>query len=363
MDKVFERRLEKARDEMKKENLRALLVSDPYSVWYLSGIWNEPYERMYVLYIEETGKPKLFVNFLFNVPQSAEDDFDEFWFSDSDDYVSILSENTASGGRIGVDKTWPAKFLIPLMKSKGSAEFVVGSGCIDSLREKKDEEEIALMREASRINDLCIEKGFGFIKAGVTEKEVADYIRELYKWEGADGESFETIVSFGANAADPHHSPDGTVVKEGDCVLIDMGCRKNHYCSDMTRTAFFKSADEDSKKIHDIVRLANEAAESIVRPGVPLRDIDRAARNLIEKSGYGKYFTHRLGHFIGQTDHEAGDVSSANRNLAEEGMIFSIEPGIYLPGKTGVRIEDLILVTKNGAEVLNHVDKKWRIIG
>ena len=131
----------------------------------------------------------------------------------------------------------------------------------------------------------------------------------------------------------------------------------------MTRTAFFKSADEDSKKIHDIVRLANETAESIVKPGIPLCDIDKAARDVIEKAGYGKYFTHRLGHFIGQTDHEAGDVSSANKNLAQEGMIFSIEPGIYLPGKIGVRIEDLILVTKNGAEVLNHVDKKWRIIG
>lgn len=363
MDEIYLKRLEKARSEMEKEGLDALLVSDPRSVFYLSGIWNEPFERLYVLYLERSGRPKLFVNFLFNVPESAKEDFDEFWFSDSDDYVSVLTCNTAECGKIGIDKTWPAGFLIPFIKGKPKADFVVGSKCIDSLRARKDSAEIKLMREASQINDICIEKGLSFVKAGVTEKETADYIRELYKWEGADGESFDTIVSFGANAADPHHSPDGTVVKEGDCVLIDMGCRKNHYCSDMTRTAFFKSADEESRKIHDIVRLANETAEAAVRPGVSLCDIDFAARNVIEKAGYGKYFTHRLGHFIGQSDHEAGEVSSASKIIAEEGMIFSIEPGIYIPGKIGVRIEDLILVTKSGAEVLNHVDKKWRVIG
>lgn len=369
MNELYETRLEKVRAEMKAENLDALFVSDPYSVWYLSGIWNEPFERMYVMVIEKSDnqnqikKPELFVNRLFNVPESAKDDFDEFWFSDSDDYVSILAQNTVSTGKIGIDKTWPARFLLPLIQKKPDAKFVVGSKCIDDLRACKDAEEIKLMRDASRINDICIEKGLEFVKAGVTEREVADYIRETFKWESAEGESFETIVSFGANAADPHHSPDDTVVKEGDCVLIDMGCKKNHYCSDMTRTAFFRAASEESKKIHDIVRLANETAESIVKAGIPICEIDKAARDVIEKAGYGKYFTHRLGHFIGQTDHEAGDVSSANKNLTKEGMIFSIEPGIYLPGKIGVRIEDLVIVTKNGCEVLNHVDKKWRIVG
>ena len=130
----------------------------------------------------------------------------------------------------------------------------------------------------------------------------------------------------------------------------------------MTRTAFFKNADEELVKIHDIVRQANEKAESIIGPGVKFADIDAAARDIIKDAGYGEYFTHRLGHFIGQSEHEAGDVSSANENVTKEGMIFSIEPGIYIPGKFGVRIEDLVLVTSGGCQRLNLVDKRYRYL-
>lgn len=362
MNEIFANRIRKVREQMKYRKLNQLLISDPYSIWYLSGIWNEPYERMYVLYLELEGKPRLFLNRLFNVPESTAEDFDEFFYSDSDDCVLLLANETSTLGNIGIDKNFPARFLIPYMDRSLYGRFFLGSDCVDELRACKDKEEIKLMKEASRINDICIQKGFDFIKAGITEKETADYIRNAFIEQGADGESFETIVSFGKNAADPHHSPDGTVLKEGDCVLIDMGCRKNHYCSDMTRTAFFKSADEESKKIYDIVKMANEAAEAAVKPGVPLYEIDGTARDIIENAGYGEYFTHRLGHFIGQTEHEKGDVSISNRKEAKEGMIFSIEPGIYLPGKTGVRIEDLVLVTADGCEVLNKVPKELKII-
>ena len=142
-----------------------------------------------------------------------------------------------------------------------------------------------------------------------------------------------------------------------------MGCRKNRYCSDMTRTFFCKTADSRYAAIHDIVREANEKAEALIRPGVALKDLDRAARDHITAAGYGEYFTHRLGHFIGQTDHEKGDVSSATPLVAKPGMIFSIEPGVYLPGEFGVRVEDLVLVTEDGCEILNHVDKHWRTVG
>ncbi len=359
MDRLYIERFNKVREEMAAEKLDGLIVSDPYSIWYLSGIWNDPYERMYVLYIEKDGNPKFFVNRLFNVP---ENDFEEFWFSDTDDYINILAENVLKNGRLGIDKIWPARFLIPLMEKKSHLKFCLGSDCLDKARACKDSEEIRLMKEASRINDICIERGMAFVKEGVTEKEVAEYIEKQFKLEGADCPSFETIVSFGANAADPHHSPDNTVVKEGDCVLIDMGCKKDRYCSDMTRTRFFKKAPEEYAEIHDLVRQANEKAESIIKPGIPLSSIDAAARDLITQAGYGQYFNHRLGHFIGQSEHEQGDVSASNNNLTKEGMIFSIEPGVYLPGKFGVRVEDLVLVTKDGCEVLNKVDKKWSVL-
>jgi hypothetical protein len=224
-------------------------------------------------------------------------------------------------------------------------------------------EEQMLMKEASRINDETILKARDYVKPGMTEKQVAEYIDNEYKKAGCESVAFTTIVSFGANAADPHHEPDDTVLEKGECVLIDMGCCKNRYCSDMTRTFFCGEPKPEYAAIHDLVRQANEAAEAMIHPGVRLCDIDAAARDLITKAGYGEYFNHRLGHFIGQTDHEKGDVSAANTDTVKPGMIFSIEPGVYLPGKFGVRVEDLVIVTETGCEVLNHVDKHWSVVG
>jgi Xaa-Pro aminopeptidase len=356
---MYENRKERICSAMKARHLNALIISDPQSIWYLSGIWNEPYERMYVLYLEQNGAGKLFVNKLFNMPHTG---FSEYWFTDSDNAVQILASNTAQSGTVGIDKNWPARFLIPLAEYNKNVRYILGSDCIDDARACKDHTEQILMREASRINDICIKRAFAFIREGITEKETAEYINTQFKAEGADCPSFETIVSFGANAADPHHSPDSTIVKDGDCVLIDMGCKKKHYCSDMTRTNFFRHASEEYIKLHDIVRTANEEAERIIRPGVRFCDIDAAARNIISAAGYNEFFTHRLGHFIGQNDHETGDVSSFNTSEACEGMIFSIEPGIYLSGKFGVRVEDLVLVTKEKCEILNKTDKHWKII-
>ena len=131
----------------------------------------------------------------------------------------------------------------------------------------------------------------------------------------------------------------------------------------MTRTYFCKTADEQYAAIHDLVREANERAEAMIRPGVRFCDIDRAAREHIEAGGYGPNFTHRLGHMIGLEDHDPGDVSASNTDIVQEGMVFSIEPGVYLPGRFGVRVEDLVIVTADGCEILNHVDKRWKTIG
>ncbi|MCR5288405.1 MAG: Xaa-Pro peptidase family protein [Treponema sp.] len=362
MDKktLYADRMKRVLDAMAVAKLDGLVVSDPQSIWYLTGIYNEPYERLFALYLSQDGEHRFFLNKLYNIHDSG---FTEVWTSDTDDIMGTMARNVASKGRIGIDKVWPARFLIPLMEHNPEATYVLGSSCVDDARACKDAEEQRLMKEASRVNDVCIQRGAAFVKPGVTEKQVAEYIDAQFKAEGAEKPSFTTIVSFGKNAADPHHEPDDTVVQESDCVLIDMGCQKNRYCSDMTRTFFFKKAPEEYTKIHDLVRMANEKAESIIKPGVRFCDIDAAARDLIAQAGYGEQFNHRLGHFIGQSDHEQGDVSSANTNVAKEGMIFSIEPGIYLQGKFGVRVEDLVLVTKDGCEVLNSVDKHWKVIG
>ncbi|MCQ2982882.1 MAG: aminopeptidase P family N-terminal domain-containing protein, partial [Treponemataceae bacterium] len=162
MNKLYENRLARVAANMKAQNLSALIVSDPVSIYYLSGVDNQPYERMYVLYLQIDGteaagvKGTLFVNKLFNV---AENDFDDVWYSDTDDCVGFVAERCVDSGAVGVDKDWPARFLLPLMERKPAVKFVLGSDCVDNERGCKDEAEIALMKEASRINDICIEKG------------------------------------------------------------------------------------------------------------------------------------------------------------------------------------------------------------
>lgn len=346
---------------MQSRGLEQMIVADPKSIWYLTGVDVDPYERLFALLLRSDGHHVLFLNRLFTVPETP---YEEVWFTDTDDSVGLIAEHLTAG-RLGVDKIWPARFLLPLLERRTDLKPVLASDCVDDCRAVKDAEEQKLMREASRINDAVCTKAAAYVREGMTEKQVAAFIDQAYLDEGAQGNSFPTIVSFGANAADPHHGPDDTVLKRGECVLIDMGCVKDRYCSDMTRTFLCgeEAADPDFAKVYELVRSANAKAESIIRPGVRLCDIDAAARDLITAAGYGPQFNHRLGHFIGQTDHEQGDVSSVNTKEVQPGMIFSIEPGVYLPGRFGVRVEDLVLVTEDGCEVLNHMDKSFRVVG
>lgn len=212
--------------------LTQMIVSDPLSIRYLTGVWVDPYERLYALYLRTDGKHRFFLNNLFVVPDI---DIPKTWFSDTDDGVAVIAGLVDGNVDMGIDKNWPARFLLALMEHHPNVRYVNASSCIDGERAIKDEYERQKMREASLLNDVCIEKAAVHIKAGMTELECADYIRSLYKEAGCI-ESFSTIVSFGANAADPHHEPDDTVLKPGDGIVIDMGCEKEGYCSDMTRT-------------------------------------------------------------------------------------------------------------------------------
>ena len=275
------------------------------------------------------------------------------YHNDTDVVTDAIASEIDPAKPLGVDTVMRSGFLMPLIEHHAASEFFLGDFAVTAARTYKDAAEQELMRTASHINDLVNEEAKHYVKAGMTERQVAEFIDARFRAHGCEGPSFTTIVSFGANAADPHHEPDDTVLKEGDCVLFDMGCVKDRYCSDMTRTWFCGQPTEKQAAVHDLVRRANEAAEALITPGVRMCDLDRAARDVIEDAGYGQYFTHRLGHSIGLQDHEPGDVSLANEQVVEPGMTFSIEPGIYLPGHTGVRIEDLALVTENGVEILN----------
>jgi Xaa-Pro dipeptidase len=352
-------RFKRVMENMKRHGIDELLVTSTANIFYLTGKWIEPGERMMVLYISADGEAKLFLNELF--PINSDLGIELSVYNDSEDSVRLLAD-TISKEKLGIDKNWPSHFLIRLMNYKCGLELVNGSPVVDEIRMVKDSKEIDLMRKASQANDKVMEELIELIPKGYEEKKVCKLLADIYEKHGADSFSFYPLIAYGGNAAEPHHSSDSSTLKLGDSVILDIGGRSDNYCSDMTRTVFYGEPEEEYKRVYNIVLEANLKGIEAVKPGVRLSDIDKAARDVIEKAGFGKYFTHRTGHNIGIDEHEAPDVGAMSEAVAEEGMIFSIEPGIYLPERCGVRIEDLVLVTKDGCEILNKYTKDLQVV-
>ncbi len=351
-------RVDRLRERIIADGLDAVIVASPMSIFYLTGASIHPFERMWLYIVRADGRDTLLANKLFVFEDTG---VETHWHTDNDDAPKLLCEELGGAKKIGVERDLTAKFLIPVLDSIEGVRLSVTTA-VDDLRIIKDEEELERMRVSSRINDEVLEEAFSQVREGMTEKELAAVVAKGFENKGTGGQSFGAIVAFGENASDPHHMNDNTTLKKGDCVLIDMGCVWKDYCSDMTRTKFFGEVTEEQRKVYEIVREANEKAKEFVRPGVRFCDIDAVARDIITNAGYGEYFTHRLGHGIGLTEHEPKDVGPANTDRVEAGMVFSIEPGIYLPGKFGVRIEDLVIVTENGCECLNNDSRELQVI-
>ena len=352
-------RLERVIRGMEAMGLEQIIVSAPASVFYLTGTWVRPGERMLALYVNKSGEARLFANRLFALSGNVDAPLSEF--DDTEDPIALLSQSVRPG-TLGIDKSWPSHFTLRLMEAREDVRCVVGSAPVDDARMCKDEEEIALMRESSLKNDQAIVTAMGAIRAGAKESDVGAAYDRAAAALGATGNSFPSLICFGANCAEPHHSTDDTLLRAGDSVILDVGLCWQRYCSDMTRTVFYGAPTDEQKRVFDLVCKANAAGIAAVRPGVPLKDIDGAARKAIEDAGYGKYFIHRTGHGIGLEGHEPPDVSRTDARVAQVGMVFSVEPGIYLPGRFGVREEDLVLVTEDGAEVLNKLPHELRVI-
>lgn len=352
---LYAGRFARAAANLSRRGLTQMIVSDPPTIFYLTGVRIYPGERMLALLLRTDGNHRLFVNALFGTPAAG---IPVENFSDGEDAPARLLPWLQRDKPLGIDKNWPARFLLRLMELDAAPAYRDASAACDDARAIKDEAEQEAMRASSRVNDACMEEFAALIRPGITERQMAERIKAIYAAHGCTDVSFEPICGFGANAADPHHANDDTPLVPGRCVLIDVGGVYQDYCSDMTRTFFTAEPSEEERRVYELVRQAQAAAEALVRPGARLCDIDAAARNVIEQAGYGPYFNHRLGHFIGLEDHEAGDVSAANEAIAQPGMCFSIEPGIYLPGRFGVRLENLVLVTETGCEVLNRYPRE-----
>ena len=257
-----------------------------------------------------------------------------------------------AGARIGYESSVSHAIFCGLQKGAPHAKFVDIAGDLLKLRSVKRAEEVAALRAAERLNCTIWNAAKARFRAGMTERAMARIIQKMMIEKG-EGEAFATIVCVGANAAECHHEPDDTVWNGREPVLVDMGVRVGGYCSDLTRNILPKRQSALYRKVYGLVRAANEEAIAAVRPGLTVRKLDRIAREVIRKGGFGKCFGHSLGHGVGLEIHEEPFVSKKGTLVLKPGMVLTIEPGIYLEGNLGVRIEDLVLVTETGCEVLS----------
>jgi len=234
---------------------------------------------------------------------------------------------------------------------------------VSSLRVRKDADEIAAMRKAVKVAQSALEATIPLIKAGMTEKELASELVVQLLRHGSQSEMpFAPIVSGGPNSANPHASPSDRKIRPGDLLVVDWGAAVDGYVSDLTRTFAVGEVEAEYRKIHQIVLEANAAGRAAGKPGAPCANVDIAARTVIEKAGYGKYFTHRTGHGIGMEGHEDPYMRGDNMQLLEPGMAYTVEPGIYLPERNGVRIEDNVVIAGTGAECLSDMPRELRVV-
>ncbi|MGM9660005.1 MAG: M24 family metallopeptidase [Faecousia sp.] len=346
---------------MDAEGIPQMIISDPAVIFYLTGTWIHPGERMLVLYLNKDGNHKLLVNDLFR--QTEDLGVEICYYNDTQDGVEILSQFAQADAPMAIDKNWPARFLLRLQELGCGSRYVNSSAIVDGVRQIKTPAEQDKMRVASQLNDSVMGQLVAVLSEDHTELELKDILQKLYIDAGCQGFSFEPITAFAGNAADPHHRPDGTRGKYGDGVVLDIGGLKDNYCSDMTRTVFLGTVSARQREIYEVVREANRRGIAAAKPGNRMCDVDNAARGYIEEKGFGKYFTHRTGHSIGLEVHEAGDASAVNQAIIQPGQCFSVEPGIYIPEENiGVRIEDLVLITEDGCEVLNSYPKELQVI-
>lgn len=269
------------------------------------------------------------------------------------------------GKRIGVEPR--AMRLLEfrhILAGAPEAEFPDASDLVGKLRVRKDADEIAAMHKAVMVAQSALDATIPLIKIGMSEKEIAgELVVQLLRGGSQSEMPFAPIVSGGPNAANPHAAPSDRKIQPGDLLVVDWGACADGYISDLTRTFAVGEVDEEWRKIHRIVQEANAAGRLAARPGASCAAVDKAARQVIEKAGYGKYFTHRTGHGIGMEGHEEPYMRGDNLQLLEPGMAFTVEPGIYLPGRNGVRIEDNVVITEEGAECLSDMARELRTVG
>jgi Xaa-Pro aminopeptidase len=352
-------RLERAGREAREAGLGALLATPGPDLLYLTGHAPPPLERLTLLVVAPGRGPVLLVPLLERpaaLASPAADRIEVLGWADGEDPYTVAAGLLPPGPLAVTDQTW-ASHLLGLQEAAADRTFIAAGRSMPPLRAVKDEEELSALAKAASAADAAFADIALVTFAGRREAEVAADLADALRRHGHRTADF-TIVGSGPNGASPHHEAGERVIAEGDAVVLDFGEQLDGYWSDITRTVFVSEPPEEFARVHDVVRRAQQAAFEAVRPGVPAEDVDRAARDVIDDAGYGEWFIHRTGHGIGLELHEPPYIVAGNATKLEAGMTFSIEPGIYLPGRFGVRIEDIVAVIASGARRLNDAPRE-----
>ena len=352
---------------LKENQYDAAFITTPDNVFYFSNFKSDPHERLLGVMVFQEAEP-----FLVCPKMEAPDAANAGWNQeivghlDTDNPWELIAQAIQSRGialsTLAIEKSHlTVERLESLQKLYPQASFVRLDDKINDMRVIKDEIEIEKMRKAAQLADYAIEVGCKEIAEGKTEMEILTAIENAIQAKGCKM-SFETMVLSGPKTASPHGTPGERKIQKGDMILFDLGVIYDGYCSDITRTVAFGEVSEAQKEIYNAVRSANENAVAAVKPGVRAMDLDKIARDTITEAGYGEYFTHRLGHGLGISVHEFPSVTGTNDLVLREGMVFTIEPGVYKADVTGVRVEDDVVVTADGVEVLTKFTKELVIL-
>ncbi len=356
---------------MKKAGLDAIVLNPGPSLVYLTGLHFHLSERPVIcLFMPDRSPvillPELELAKLNDLPY----EMDYFTYTeDVKKWINAFKNTILKAGlknaKVGVEEL-RMRFLELdyLQQVLPNSKFVNAGSIISELRIIKDSSEKENMQTAAIIAQNALEASLDQLKIGMTEKEFqSELVLQLFQKGSGTRLPFFPIVSSGPNSANPHAVPSNKKLNPGDLLVIDWGASKNGYFSDITRTFTIGEPNEEQKKIHQLVLDANQAVHKIAKPGVTCGELDKAARDVIGKGGYGKYFIHRTGHGLGMETHEDPYIRSGNLRMLESGMTFTIEPGIYIPGKDGVRIEDDVIVTDDGIHSFTDMDRELRIVG
>ncbi|MBW4840878.1 MAG: Xaa-Pro peptidase family protein [Paenibacillaceae bacterium] len=347
--------------KMRESGVSTLLITDPKHVYYLTGFLSNPHERFLGAVLQSGSEPFLVVPALDEEAAREATDLTEILtHGDTDDPYALLNQRlTGALGTFGFEKAQVSVANFERMQEKLAFSRYMDVGpWLRDMRVRKSTEEVGKIKHAVHLIEQVLSQSLLKVKEGVSESELVAEVEYQIRKLGADGPSFDSMVLSGEKTALPHGVPGDRLIRRGDLLMFDIGVYADGYASDITRTFGVGELSGELIRIYETVLAANEAAIAAIKPGVTFASIDRAAREVIEAAGYGPYFIHRLGHGLGIDVHEFPSVHGENELLLAEGNVFTVEPGVYVPGLGGVRIEDDVLVTASGVEVLTTYPKQ-----